>query len=228
MGRCMKRLTSSMFTFFVLTTAQHAGAQEAEPSPGRSALAVSRIELRPYGGWATAAHSVSGAFVGGDLAFRPNRFFALGADVAWYGPFNGSGGARPSYPLNETRWSADLDAYVFALPARRPGATAFEPYVLTGLGLLASRPISVVDPTVRQFSDGTLIDLAVGVGVHFFFVERVAITLEIRDLVYFDKVEASSVASPPSDRSDPDTWYAPSSQLTNAVQVRLGAAFFVL
>ncbi len=202
-------------------------------------LALNRLELRPSGGWAFAANSATGAFVGADVAFRMNRFFALGADAAWYSPFNGSAGAHPSQRVNESEWSADLDAYVVPWPAHARASTALgavEPYVLAGIGILASRPIAVIDPAHRHFdSNNNDIDLAVGVGLRVFLLERVAITLEVRDLIYFERVENPSVAngsttlpsSDPNNPDDPATWYDPAPHFVNSVQVRLGANIFV-
>jgi hypothetical protein len=204
----------------------------------RRVLAQNRLEFRPLGGWSIAPNSVTGAFVGADVAFRMGRFFALGVDAAWYAPFNGSAGVHPSYPLNESRWSADLDAYVVPWPARAGTSTAmgaFEPYVLGGLGVLAYRPIPVVDPANRHFGDSNAVDLAFGVGVRLFLLERLAIALEVRDLIYFTRMENNAVAggsttlplTDPNNPKNPVAWYSPNTRLTNSVQVRLSANLFV-
>ncbi len=231
----MKRLPLCMSVSLVTLIGVRAQAQQNDSSLHEDVLALHRIELRPYGGWAGVPNSVTGAFVGMDVAFRLSRFLALGVDVAWYAPFERSAGADPSYPLNETRWSGDLDAYIIPWPARaRAGAEtgAFEPYLLGGLGALRSRPIAVVDPTVRHFDDTTHVDLSIGAGVRVFVGARVAFTLEVRDLVYFERIENSlvgggqgSIGVPPD---TPDTWYAPNTRFTQAIQIRLGASFFVL
>jgi hypothetical protein len=146
----------------------------------------------------------------------------------WYAPFEGNVGASPSYPLNETRGSADFDAYWVPWPARaRPDAAAgaFEPYLLGGLGALWSRPVSVVDRTNRTFdSDNVLVDLCVGIGARLFVAEWAAIALELRDLSYFERTESRFVSSNPRDRS---LWSDAGSHFTNAVQLRLGVSFFI-
>ncbi len=177
-----------------------------------------------------------GPFVGADVAFHPSPVVALGLDAAWYAPFNRSAAMPPSYPLNETRDSVDLDVTVAPWPAYRPGA--LEPYLLAGLGALQSRPIAVVDPANRSFSYNTLADLTFGVGVRVFAGERVAMTLELRNLLYFEKTENHQVANGPiagpgasgfaDSPRNPATWYNPRTHLTNAIQLRLGVSFFVL
>ncbi len=176
---------------------------------------------------------------GADVAYRIGGFFGLGADFAWYSPFNRSAGAASTYPLNEIEWSGDLDAYVVPWPARAgagPARGTLEPYLLGGIGFVASRAIAIVDPTNRHFGDKHLLDLCAGVGLHVFVAERMAITFEVRDLIYFDKVENNAVAAGsaalplnnPNNPADPATWYSPNIHFTNAVQFRLGVSFFVL
>ena len=66
-----------------------------------------------------------------------------------------------------------------------------------------------------------------------------AISLELRDLMYFDKLENSRVATGPAlapgqpgytanSPLNPATWYSPDSHPTSAFQLRLGVSFFVL
>jgi hypothetical protein len=211
-----------------LLTARPVAAQEHEALQPDEFLALHRLELRPYGGWAAVPNSVTGAFIGADTTFRLNRFFALGADLAWYGPFGTSAGERPAYPLNETLWSAGLDANLVPWPARaRPGAAAgsFEPYLIGGLGAISTRPVPVVDPANRRFdASNNLIDFCVGLGARVFVAERVALTFELRDLIYPEKIESAFVSRSPQ---DPSAWSDTHSHITNAIQLRLGASFFV-
>ena len=221
-----------------------AAATPDRPAPERDdkeppVLALNRLELRPLGGWSIAPNSVTRGFMGADVAYRMSRFFALGADASWYGPFNGSAGAQPSYPLTQSDWSAELDAYVVPWPAREGTSAvmgAFEPYVLGGIGLLASRPIAVLDPAHRHFDfNSYYVDLAFGVGVRAFLAQRLALTLEVRDLMTAETVENNVVArgstnlsqSDPNNPDNPATWYSRNARFTNSVQVRLGADFFV-
>ena len=134
-------------------------------------------------------------------------------------PFSRLAGPHPSYPLNETAYSADLDAYFIVWPARaRAGAAAgaFELYLLAGAGILATRPIAVVDPADCDFEDNRLAGFTLGAGARLFSGERVAVTLELRDSVYFEKIENREVpdgsSSPPTfadDPRNPATFYDP-------------------
>ncbi len=215
------------------------GANAQENGARSDALALDRLELRPYAGWAFVPNSVTGPFAGADVTFRLSPAIALGIDAAAYSPFDRSPGTNPSYPLNETRDSFDLDVAVFPWPAqvrRGLAAGAFEPYLLATAGALQSRPVPVVDPADRSFDYNTLVDLGFGAGVRVFATGGVAFTLELRDLLYFEKVENPRVptGSPSEPLSDamnprnPSTWYDANTHVTNAIQLRLGASFFVL
>ena len=219
----------------VLFTPEIAGAQEGDTATHEE-IARHRLELRPFGGWAVVPNSVTGGFVGADVSFRFNGYFALGLDGALYTPFNRSAGSNPSYPLDETQYSANLDADFFLWRARaRPGeaAGAFELYLLGGFGILESRPIAVLDPADRYFFYNRLVDLSAGVGARLFIAERVP--LELRDLLYFEKIEngqvpsgSSSDPNSPDNPRNPATFYDAATHPTNAIQLRLGASFFVL
>jgi hypothetical protein len=212
-----------------------AGAQETDAP--RDVPALHRLELRPYAGWAAVPDSVTGPFAGADVTFRLAPAVAIGIDAAAYGPFNRSP-ASPLHPLNEARDSFDLDATLFPWPARARGDTAagtFEPYLLAGLGIIHTRPVSVVDPANRSFDYNALIDLALGMGIRVFVADRIAFTLELRDLLYFEKRENENVpsgsASDPmnafSNPRNPATWYDANTHFTSCLELRLGASFFV-
>jgi len=200
--------------------------------------AANRLELRPYAGWAAAPNSVVGAFVGAKSTFRVRRRWAVGADGAWYSPFEPAALASDGrYPLNRTSWSASLDAAFFpwVTPAGQGiGPGSGEAYLFVGAGLVATRPIAVVDPS-RQFEDNRLVQLNAGVGARLYSARGLGLTLELRDLVYFDKIENSQIATgepglpvdAPNNPANPATWYSPYTRLTNCLELRLGASLFV-
>jgi hypothetical protein len=211
-----------------------------EPAPERPGTAAPRspapehgLELRPYAGWALAQHSLTGAFGGADVTYRLGPHWAVGVDGALYA--EASPGPAPSYPLSEIAWSADLD--VEYLPwAPRPEARVLEGYVmLPAPGLVASRPVAVVDPANRHFDDSYFVQFSGGIGARMYLGASVALTLELRDMVYFDKRENPLIAAGPTtlpllDPSNPknqETWYARTPMLTNCVELRLGVSFFL-
>jgi opacity protein-like surface antigen len=198
-------------------------APAAPAPPAERSLVFHRLELRPYAAWSFVPDSLTGASLGADMSIRLSRFFALGIDGDWYAPFNRSRGATPSYPLNASDYSADLDFYIVPWPASaavgdEPGI--FEPYFVGGAGFVRTRPVAVV-PT-RDFQDSTQWALTAGLGARVFVASYVAVDLEVRDLLYYQLFENS--------RTDtgPIFIYSPDTHLTNTIQVRLGMSFFLL
>jgi hypothetical protein len=207
-----------------------ASADEASldlPSP--RALAVHRVELRPVVGWAFVPQSATGAFAGAEAAYRVGERFALGADGVTYAPFAPGAGSNPTYPTNTTDWAANLDFTVFPLVARRgPGdeAGSLEAYVVGGVGVVAARPVPVVDPAHRWFDDSYMVELAPGLGLRVFVARSFALTFEARDRMYLQKVESPAIETGRFGPSDPTTWYDRATPFTNAFELRIGASFF--
>jgi hypothetical protein len=218
---------------------QDAGAAEAssqEQAPSNSASAppdLPRLELRPNAGWAIVERSVTGGFVGANVTYRWRPHWAIGLDGVLFSPFDASP-ATPSYPLNESEWAANLDLQYLPWLAQRETGT-FDGFVLLGAGLVRTRPVPVLDPANRHFDYNNLLQLAGGVGARVYLGAAFAITLELRDMLYFDKRESARVAtgspnlptSDPNSPQNPDLWYSPATTLTNCVELRLGVSFFV-
>jgi hypothetical protein len=211
-----------------------AAAQEERPVDHGSV----DFEVRPGAGLAFVPRSLTNMFVGADVGVRFNRFVELALDGAWYSPFDGTPAPSASQPVNESRYSAGADVafFPFAASARlREGRGTLEPYALVGLGAVVTRPIAVVDAVNRRFDDQTLFDFSIALGARLFATRWLAVNLEVRDMMYFDKMENPSVAGgstslPLSDANNPAnpvTWYDASSHFTNAVQLRLGGSFVV-
>jgi hypothetical protein len=209
-----------------------------EPAPERVGAAVPPspahgLELRPYAGWAHAQQSSVGAFGGADVSYRLGSHWAVGLDGALYA--QASPGPAPSYPLNESAWSANFD--VAYLPwAPRPEMRALEGYVmLPAPGIVATRPVAVVDPANRHFDLNYLVEFSGGIGARMYLGNSVALTLELRDMIYKDRRESALVASgpptlspaDPNNPKNPATWYAPTTAFTNCVELRLGVSFFL-
>ena len=192
------------------------------------------LELRPYVAWAYASHSLTRGFTGAEAGLRVNPFFEIALDGAWYAPFNSGLPGTPT-PVNEARWSADLDFVVYPIarltrPSEQGGT--IEPYILGGIGVIADRPVAVVDSS-RNFGDQKLVDFVSGIGCRLFVTRWLALSLDVRDAVYFDKRENVRVPngspslpiSDPNSPANPATFYDPNTYFTNDLQVRLGVGF---
>ena len=126
----------------------------------------------------------------------------------------------------------DFDASFFPWPARAGRGASPYCWRASGAGHSSGRRR---DPVNRSFQFNNLFGASLGVGVRTFAADRIAITLELRDLVYFEKIENDRVASGPVDGQatslnspvNPSTWYDANTHFTNAFQLRLGVGFFL-
>ncbi len=97
-------------------------------------------------------------------------------------------------------------------------------------------PIPVIDPDNRKFDWNTLVNFDVGIGLRIFFNRWLAAVLEVRDIMYFEKIEninvakgAAVTAQPGHANSplNPATWYDPNTHFTNDVQMQVGLSLFL-
>jgi outer membrane beta-barrel protein len=101
----------------------------------------------------------------------------------------------------------------------------YDVYVTGGLGVLSNRPIAVIDPDNRTFDWGYRGAFNAGLGLRIFFNRWFAATLEVRDTIFADKLEAIKInEANPSKKED---WYDTSSTITNHVQAQLGVSVFL-
>ena len=214
-----------------------AGDDDASDDKPR-ALAPHRFDFRPLAGWQYAPGSLTGGFVGGDVGYRIHRFHGLGLDFAVYEPFNLGPGAHPSWPLNRAQASFDFDYAFFPVYARMSGERVVQPlelWMLGGEGILRTEPVPVIDPANRRFDWNTNIDFVLAVGARWFLSPSMAVSLEVRDLIYAEKVESptavqGSTQLPPNDPNNPRnsvTWYDGQVHIRNMFLLRAGVSFLV-
>jgi hypothetical protein len=79
------------------------------------------------------------------------------------------------------------------------------------------------------------VNFDVGLGVRIFFTRWLAAVLEVRDIMFFDKIENTQVATgsvtlpinSPQNPLNPQTWYDPNTHFTNDVQLQVGISLFL-
>ena len=99
----------------------------------------------------------------------------------------------------------------------------FDVDVLGAVGLLSERPVPVFDPDHRSFDFRVRGAFTLAVGFRFFACRWFAAGTELRDFVFVDRTQSSTISSPPT---DPTTWYAPST-LDNNVELLLTVSIFL-
>jgi len=102
----------------------------------------------------------------------------------------------------------------------------YDAFIEGGLGIIRTKPIPIIDPDNRSFPDwNTLVNFDVGIGFRIFFNRWLAAIIEVRDLIYSEKIEATTIS--PTDPTNPNTWYDNGTHLTNDVQLQVGLSFFL-
>jgi len=102
----------------------------------------------------------------------------------------------------------------------------YDAYIVGGVGAISARPIAVVDPNNRVFKWGDpKVDFNVGIGLRVFLNRWFAVGLEVRDYIFFDRLENIATAVGTA-AADPNTWYG-ETKLTNNVQFQAGVSIFL-
>jgi hypothetical protein len=208
------------------------GEQPAErPGPH----AYDRFELRPIVGWGSSVGTSSHWFVGGGAYFHV-PYVTLGIDAVAFELFNDDAVAPStyaSYPANETSWAATMSIAVspFRSHVHADGTErALLPYVMGGLGGISTRPLSLVDPSVRSFDFKAKVTFDAAIGVYVLLSRAVGLDIELRDMIFGEQLESSTISQGVSGSSsyptNPDTWYASSTRMTNFVALQIGVSFF--
>ena len=209
------------------------------------ALRRKRVEVSPY--WAASMNDQFVSHPGPGLAvnYYVTNVLAVGLNFNYYQPFNSDAefnklvrqSTRLAIPINEYQYGANLNFSYVPLYGKFAGFGDFifhwDGYVVGGIGAISTRPRAVIDPENRAFDWKTKVAFNAGVGLRVFFNRWFAAFLEVRDYVYNEQLENTSVARPATDpknvkgtNRDSDTWIG-ESRLTNAVQAQFGVSIFL-
>jgi outer membrane beta-barrel protein len=197
-----------------------------------------RFEFMPYYGFTLNDQFVSHNAPGLGLNYWITNVLAVGVNGNYHAPFNTDSSfnfqtrraARVNVPLSEYQWSAALNFTYSPIMGKFSGFGDFifqyDAYVVGGVGLLASRPVPVIDPDNRLFESKSHLAFNAGLGIHIFFNRWFAANLEVRDYIFNDQLEAIAIAKGEA-AADPTTWLEDKGRLTNGVQAQLGLSVFL-
>jgi outer membrane beta-barrel protein len=147
--------------------------------------------------------------------------------------------ARIAVPLNNYQLSGDVNFTYVPMYGKFAGFGDFifnyDAFLEGGVGVIRTEPIAVIDPDNRKFTWNTLVNFDVGIGLRIFFTRWLAAVLEVRDIMFFDKIEnlqvvTGSTTLPLSSLQNPlnpQTWYDPNTHFTNDVQLQVGLSLFL-
>ena len=209
-------------------------------------IKAQRFELMPYFAVTLNDQFVSHNAPGLALNYYVTQVLAVGVNGNWYDGLNADSdfnfqnrrAARIAVPLNIYQFSGDLNFTYVPMYGKFAGFGDFifhyDAYIDGGLGVIRTKPEAVIDPDNRKFDWNTLVNFDVGIGLRIFFNRWVAAVVEVRDLMFFDKIEATSIAplatAPATNAQsplNPATWYDQNTHFTNDVQMQVGLSFFL-
>ena len=134
-------------------------------------------------------------------------------------------------PLTEYNWSAAVNFTYVPMYGKFAGFGNFifhyDAYVVGGIGVLSNKAIAVIDPDNRSFKSRINVSPNVGIGLRIFFNRWLAAVVEVRDYIFFDKLENTAIATDPAQQRNESTWYANSTTFTNNVQAQIGLSLFL-
>jgi outer membrane beta-barrel protein len=206
-------------------------------------IKAQRFEIQPYFAVTLNDQFVSHDAPGLSLNYYITQVLAVGVNGNWYGSLNEDSdfnfqnrrAARIAVPLNDYQLSGDLNFTYVPMYGKFAGFGDFifhyDAYIDGGVGVIRTKPIPVIDPDNRSFNWNTLVNFDVGIGLRIFFNRWLAAVLEVRDIMYFDKIENTNVAAgaigTPQSPTNAATWYDPNTHFTNDVQLQIGLSLFL-
>ena len=207
------------------------------------ALRYRRFEVQPYWGLSLNDQFVSHPGPGLGLNYYLTNVLAVGINGNFYQGLNlesdfnfqNRRAARVAVPLTEYQWNANLNFTYVPMYGKFSALGDFlfhwDAYVVGGVGAISTRPIAVIDPDNRKFSWEMKLAFNVGLGVRIFLNRWLALTGEVRDYIYSERLESLVVQRPGGAgcvncASDANTWYG-ENKLTNNVQAQLGLSIFI-
>jgi outer membrane beta-barrel protein len=202
-------------------------------------IKAGRFEIMPY-----FEITMNDQFVGHNapglaLNYYITQVLAVGVNANWYDGLNADSefnfqnrrAARIAVPLNVYQLSADLNFTYVPMYGKFAGFGDFifhyDVYIDGGVGLIRTKPLPIIDPDNRSFPDwNNLVNFDVGIGLRIFANRWAAFTVEVRDLIYSEKIEALNIA-PGKAALDKATWYDTNTHITNDVQLQFGLSFLL-
>jgi outer membrane beta-barrel protein len=202
------------------------------------ALRRGRFELMPNWSFSLNDHLVSHPGPGLGVNFNLKKVLAIGFNGTFHQPFNGDSdfnfqnrrATRLAVPLNEYQAAGTVNFTYVPMYGKFSGFDKFifhyDGYIVGGVGALRTRPIAVIDPDNRKFDYDWRLAMSVGIGLRVFLNRWFAVTGELRDYVYVEQLEATTVGKTQAEQRNPDTWFG-EKPLTNNVQAQIGISMFL-
>lgn len=203
------------------------------------ALRLNRLELAPSYSTTLNDPYISHPGLGMALNYWWTNVLAIGANFIWYDGLESESdlnffsrrSTRVAIPINEYQLGAHANFTYVPLYGKFSAFNKFifqwDTYLVGGVGVMRTRPISVIDPDIRDFDWGTRLAFNVGFGIRIFLTRWLTMFGEIRDYIFLEKFENAEVAVDPSIREDSSSWLQDGSTVVNNVTAQVGLTFFL-
>lgn len=203
------------------------------------ALRYHRVEVNPYFGLTMNDQFVQHPGPGLGVNFYILNTLAVGVNGNFYQGLNSvsafnlqtSRAARVGEPITEYQWGVNGNVTYVPAYGKFAGFGDFifhyDFFVLAGGGVISTRPVAVIDPDNRTFTFKPKGNIHVGGGLRIFFNRWLALTLEVSDYIYWEKLENPIIPEDLASAQNSDTWLASGSYITNNVQAQVGLSVFL-
>ncbi len=196
-----------------------------------------RFELFPS--WGISMNDPYVSHQAASLAFNYyiTEVLAVGLNFLWYGSLNKqqdlnfqiTRSFRVLIPINEYLLGWNLNFSYTPLYGKfsvfRKLIFNWDVWITGGIGMLWSRPIPVIDVEYRKFDWDWRFAGNLGIGLRIFLTRYLAVATEIRDYMYMEKLENTTVPPTLDERLDKKNWIR-SSQFTNHVMWHFGICLY--
>jgi outer membrane beta-barrel protein len=204
------------------------------------ALRRGRFEINPY--WSQSLNDQFVSHPGPGLAvnYYLTNVLAVGVNGTYYQPFNSDAdfnfenrrATRLAVPLNEYLGGFALNFTYVPMYGKFSGFDKFifhyDGYLVGGVGATFTKPIAVIDPDNRKFDYDLRMTFNLGFGLRIFLNRWFAVTGEIRNYLYTERIENTQVAATQAAQQDRNTWYdETTSPFTVNVQAQVGLSVFL-
>ena len=202
------------------------------------ALRRGRFEINPYWSFSLNDQFVTHPGPGLAVNYYLTNVLAVGINGTYYQPFNSDAdfnfenrrATRLAVPLTEYFGGYAANFTYVPMYGKFSGFGNFifhyDGYLVGGVGGLFTRPIAVIDPDNRKFDYEARVAFNIGFGLRIFLNRWFAVTTEIRDYIYIEQLENTTIAATQQEQQNRNTWFG-EKPLTNAVQAQLGISVFL-
>lgn len=202
------------------------------------ALRINRVEIAPSIAFTMNDQYVSHPAAAIAINYWWTNVLAVGASFLWYGGlesesdlnFHVRRSTRLAVPITEYQLGAHLNFTYVPLYGKfnmfNELIFQWDAYVMGGVGFMRTRPVPVIDPEIRSFDFDFRVAFNVGIGIRVFITRWLAAFAELRDYMYLEQLENTTVAIGMA-RQSPTTWAADGASFTNNVTAQIGLTIFL-